>query len=236
MQQVKIDSRSVIDLTHIIDQNIPTWNGSCGFQLRNILNYEQCEKGKEICLHEMSLSCGIGTHIDAPSHFFQYQSSVDQLSLSSLIGPAIHLDVSHLASSSFKLSARDIQAFELEYGKIPADTLIIINTGWSRLWNTPAQYRNADENGIMHFPSVSKEAAEYLLERNVLGIAIDTLSPDLPESDFPVHKLFLGNGKFIIENVAHPDLLPKKGALVAALPMNIEGASEAPIRLIAFLE
>lgn len=233
---MKIDSHSVIDLTHRIDENTPTWDGSCGFQLRNILNYAQCEKGKELCLQEMSLSCGVGTHIDAPSHFFQYQASVDQLPLLNLICPAIHLDVSHVASGSFKLSARDIQAFELEYGKIPADCLIIVNTGWNRLWNTPTEYRNADENGIMHFPSVSREAAEYLLERNVRGIAIDTLSPDLPESDFPVHKLFLGNGKFIIENVAHPDLLPKTGALVAALPMNIKGATEAPIRLIAFIE
>jgi kynurenine formamidase len=37
------------------------------------------------------------------------------------------------------------------------------------------------------------------------------------------------------ENVANLDLLPEAGAYVVALPMDIQGGSGAPLRIVAFL-
>ena len=74
--------------------------------------------------------------------------------------------------------------------------------------------------------------AEHLLARNIAGIGIDTLSPDRPDSGFPVHQLLLGADKYIIENVANPQQMPKTGGFALVLPMKIQGATEAPTRLV----
>ena len=55
----------------------------------------------------------------------------------------------------------------------------------------------------MHFPGFSTELAKVLVEmRGVVGIGIDTLSPDRGIStDFGVHQTILSAGCYIIENM-----------------------------------
>lgn len=88
----------------------------------------------------------------------------------------------------------------------------------------------------MQFPSVSKEAAQLLVERNIKGLGIDTLGPDTAESGYPVHQVILGQGKYLVENVANADLLPPVGSTILVAPLYILGGTEAPIRLIGFVE
>jgi kynurenine formamidase len=140
------------------------------------------------------------------------------------------VDVSNKAYENYSVTPSDITHFENQNGDISAGTFIIIRTGWEKHWNHPEKYRNN-----LSFPSLTKEAAKLLLERNVIGIGIDTLSPDRAEEGFPVHQLMLGAGKYIIENVANSGLLPITGAYIIALPIKILGATEAPIRLIGMI-
>ncbi|MEI8296220.1 MAG: cyclase family protein [Alphaproteobacteria bacterium] len=104
---------------------------------------------------------------------------------------------------------------------------MVIHTGWERYWGVPEKYRNN-----LVFPSVSAEAALALQMRQIVGLGIDTLSPDLPEDGFPVHQLILGAGKYIVENIANASKLPPMGAYILAFPMKIQGGTEAPIRLV----
>jgi len=46
----------------------------------------------------------------------------------------------------------------------------------------------------------------------------------------------LEEGKHIVENVANAKQLPPLGAHVLILPMKIEGATEAPVRMIAAID
>ncbi|MBU6446154.1 MAG: cyclase family protein, partial [Verrucomicrobia bacterium] len=89
--------------------------------------------------------------------------------------------------------------------------------------------------GQMHFPAFSVEAARYLIGQNVVGIGIDTLSPDCLHLDYPVHHTVLGAGKYIIENVADCANIPSRGCYAIALPLRAEDATECPIRLIALV-
>ena len=52
---------------------------------------------------------------------------------------------------------------------------------------------------------------------------------------FPVHKIMLGAGKYIIENIANCDQMPAAGGYVIALPLRIEGATESPIRAVGLV-
>lgn len=65
------------------------------------------------------------------------------------------------------------------------------------------------------------------------SLGIDTLSPDNEVDGFPVHRLVLGSGKYIIENVANAGLMPPVGAYTFALPIKIQDGAESPIRLVA---
>lgn len=88
----------------------------------------------------------------------------------------------------------------------------------------------------LQFPSASKEAARLLIERDIAGFGIDTLGPDTAESSYPVHQIILGQGKYLIENIANAHLLSATGSIILAAPMLILDGTEAPIRLIGFVE
>lgn len=217
----------IIELTHLLTPSVPTWNGSCGFCLEVKKDYDRIFR-----VQQMKLHAGVGTHMDAPSHRFEGAPSIEKIPLEKLIVPAYRIDVSARADADYEVSRLDIEEFENEHGKIASDSLVILHTGWCRFWHDPDMYRGVDSKGRMHFPACSADAAELLLKRDVAGLAIDTLSPDCQNLEYPVHKIMLGAGKYIIENLADSLLLPPIGAYIIALPLRADEATEAPIRIV----
>lgn len=221
---------SIIDLTHTLAENIPTWDGSCGFKQTIKCDYTDCTTPVKFRVHQITMHSGIGTHIDAPVHCFPGMRTIDQLELNQLVAPCVVIDVSEKAHEAYSVSIADIEHFEETYGIIPSGSFVLIRTGWERFWNEPEKYRNNHR-----FPSVSLSAAQLLLKRNIVGLGIDTLSPDRPADEFRVHKALLGAGIYIIENVAHAAQLSALGSFIMTLPLKIAGGTEAPIRLIGLV-
>ncbi len=220
----------LIDLTHPLDDLIPTWNGSCGFRQEIKMDYaEGCR------VHSYKCHAGGGTHMDAPSHFFPDGNNIGDIPLNTLIVPACVLNVSAKRSADLLITVHDLGYFEERYGVIAEGSLFFAHTGWGAFWSNPERYRNEDASGIMRFPAFSKEAAEFLLKRNIVGIGIDTLSPDPLEIGFPVHHLLLGRGKYILENVANLDQMPPVGSHVINFPMNVRTGTEAAVRLVGLI-
>ncbi len=219
-----------LDLTHTVHQDVPTWDGKHGCNSKIVLDYDECTGDVPFRVMHLCMNAGIGTHIDAPNHCLPGALSSEQLLLDDLCMPCYVLDVSEKAHARYSVSVDDIKNFEKKYGVIEPDTCVFVYTGWSRLWNNPVAYRND-----LVFPCVSVEAAQYLIERGVKALGIDTLSPDRPDNGFKVHVLFLGQGKILIENVAHLDTMPALGALCGIFPLKFQGATEVPIRLVGML-
>ncbi|HAB98409.1 MAG TPA: cyclase [Parachlamydiales bacterium] len=219
-----------IELTHLLSPHVPTWNGSCGFCLEVKKDYDRMFR-----VQQMKLHAGVGTHMDAPTHRFEGAASIADIPLEKLIVPACMIDVSANIDADGEVSVEDVEQFEERYGTIPAGSLVIMHTGWGRFWLDSDAYRNVDAKGQMHFPACSALAAKRLLERDVAGIAIDTLSPDCLDQTYPVHEMMLGAGKYIIENIANAFLLPPVGSYVIALPLRADGATEAPLRVVGFI-
>ena len=220
-----------IDLSHTLHDGIPAWNLSCGFHQRTSIDYEECKTDLRFRVQEFSCPAGIGTHMYVPAHCFPGTMTIDQFPIEQCRQPCVVLDVSASIHENYVLSVADIENFEKQYGLIPNDTLVIVYTGWSQYWNTPKHYHNQ-----LVFPSVSVEAAVYLLKRNISGLGIDTLSPDAGNSHFGVHEKLLSANKYIIENIAHAELLPAVGADVMILPLKIENGTEAPVRLVGIIK
>ncbi len=221
---------TLIDLTHTLSAEIAHWNMGCNFEHEMTIDYSDVEGAVKFRAHQIKMSEGIGTHMDSPAHCFANALTIPEIPLQKLLASCVVIDVSKNIHERFKLSCEDIIEYENNFGQIAPNDFIFIYTGWSRFWTNPEKYRNN-----LIFPSVSIEAAEFLLQRNICGIGIDTLSPDCIDSGFPVHRLLLNSGKYIVENVANLDKLPAKGAYSLALPMKIGGGTEAPVRLIAFV-
>lgn len=219
-----------VDLTHPLDGNAPTWNGSCGFKHEIKMDYEQG-------LRVMTYKChaGVGTHMDAPSHFIKGGMNIADIPLEQLIAPCAVIDLSRQSHGDLIISSDAILEFEKKHGKIAKGSLFLAHTGWSSFWSDPQKYRNPDAAGQMHFPTYSAQAAELLLERGIVGLGIDTLSPDPQGSNFPVHHLLLGAGKYIIENVAHLNRMPPSGAYAINFPLKICCGAESPVRLVGLI-
>lgn len=217
----------LIDLTHSLDGDAPTWTGSCGFRSEIKMDYPQG-------LRVLAYKChaGVGTHMDAPSHFIPGGSHVGDIPLEALIVPCHVLNVSDRCAGDCVVTPEDVGAYEKRYGMIGKGSLLLIDTGWAKFWCNPAQYRNSDPQGRMHFPTLAREAGEILLERDVVGVGIDTLSPDPPGGQFPIHHLFLGKGKYILENVANLGRMPPVGAYAINFPLKIREGAESPVRLV----
>ncbi len=219
-----------IDLTHTLNKNSPSWTGGCGFEHEIKLDYADCKTEVKFRVQQLKMHAGIGTHMDAPAHVVEDGKSIEQLSLEHLICPCVCIDVSEMADKDYLVSVDDIQGFEKRHGTIQTNSFVIVYTGWDKHWDDPKKYHNQYQ-----FPSISEAAILHLLERQIAGVGIDTLSPDLPTSGFPVHKHLLGAGKYIVENVAHAKQLPPKGSFSLALPIKGQGLTEAPVRLVGLI-
>ncbi|HAT1712481.1 TPA: cyclase family protein [Legionella pneumophila] len=221
----------LVDLTHPLTASTPSWDNSCGFNHTTLLDYADCTSEVNFRVQGINMPAGIGTHMDAPAHCDSQGKTIDAISLQDCLAPCVVIDISEKAHETYLCSMQDILNFEKQYRPIHSGDFVIIHTGWSRHWLTPAQYRNN-----LQFPSVSKEVAQLLIGRDIAGLGIDTLGPDTPESGYPVHQIILGQGKYLVENVANADLLPPVGSAILVAPLYIFGGTEAPVRLIGFIE
>lgn len=226
-----LQNYSLVDLTHPIDGSVPTWTGSCGFSHEVKRDYD---KGIRVLAYKMHSS--VGTHMDAPSHFFKDGKNIADIPLEQLIVPACVIDVTAKANAYYSISPEDIEFFEERYGNIPPNSFVIGYTGWQRFWKEKEKYRNISSNGINQFPVFALETAQLLLKRGIVGIGIDTFSPDPADSDNPVHKCLLGAGKYIVENLTNLDQLPPLGSLVILFPLKISVGTESPIRAAALVK
>lgn len=224
-------SYKLVDLTHPLTEDTPSWDNSCGFKHTTSLDYADCTSEVKFRVQVINMPAGIGTHMDAPAHCDPQGKTIDAVSLQDCLASCVVIDISEKAHETYLCSAQDILDFEKQYQPIQSGDFVIIHTGWALHWSQPTQYRNN-----LQFPSVSKEAAQLLIERDIAGLGIDTLGPDTGDSGYPVHQLILGQGKYLVENVANADLLPPVGSTILVAPLLVSGGTEAPIRLIGFIK
>jgi kynurenine formamidase len=179
-----------------------------------------------------------GTHLDAPAHFPPGKTTVDQIPVKQLFGPAAVIDVRAESSkdADHQLGAAGVEEWEKKHGRIPEGAIVLLRTGWASRWPDVQKYRNQDAKGKMHFPGFSVEAAKLLIARKVSGLGCDTLSIDYGGSeDFAVHHVSLGAGLYHLENLADLGELPETGAFLIVAPIKLEGGSGGAVRVFALL-
>ncbi len=216
-----------IDLTHIVDENSAFWDGGCGYRNHILVDYKDTYNNCRV--NRIDMDAGIGTHIDLPSHFYRNTETSDKTNIDHFIGGGVVIDVSNKVDYNYIVTIDDVKEFEKKYNLSFYKIFVFFFTGWGKYWVNKDLYINNYK-----FPSIHRDVASYLAEKRVMGIGVDTLSPDpMSNKEFPVHKILLKNGIYIIENIANLDLLPNSGFTIFALPLKLKNITESPIRLIA---
>ena len=234
-------SPRLVDLTHTFDEQTIYWPHNKHFQ-REKTDWGMTQAGYWYAAGNFSAAEHGGTHIDAPIHFGRDRSTVDQIPLERLVGPAIVIDVRSQcgANNDYELSVDDLLAWESRHGRIPDGAIVFMLSGWGQRWPDVRRYLGSDtpeDARTLHFPGFSREAAEFLItQRTIRGIGIDTASIDPGRSlDFPVHRVLNGADRYGLENVAALEQVLPTGATVYALPIKIKGGTGGPARIIAVL-
>ena len=235
-----IDESKLVDLTHAFDDKAIYWPTAKSFTWEKE-SWGRNAQGDWYTAGRYSASEHGGTHLDAPIHFAEGKQTVDQIPIDKLVGPAIVIDVSAAVATDrdYRLSPGDIAAWEAKHGRISADSIVLVHTGWSKFWGDRKAYLGtgkAGDTANLHFPGISKEAAALLAERKVDAVGLDTPSLDHgPSRDFAAHRALAAANVYGLENVANLDRLPPIGATLIALPMKIKGGTGGPTRIIAII-
>jgi kynurenine formamidase len=186
-----------------------------------------------------------GTHVDAPNHWITGKDGLDvsQLSLRSLVAPAVVLDATERVAQNpdFLLEVSDIEAWQQVNGPLPENGWLLYRTGWSSRSGSSADFLNADEHGA-HTPGVSGECARWLADESPLvGFGVETVGTDAGQATgldpaFPCHHHLLGAGKLGLTQLQNLDRLPAKGIVLLVMPLPIVGGSGSPARVVAVVE
>jgi kynurenine formamidase len=224
----------VVDLTHAMGPDFPTYDGDSNLEIETLVTLAKDGYNMKRWL----LVEHTGTHMDAPIHFGDGVQSADEIPAEHLVVPLAIVDIRAKAQddADAQLTPDDLQAFEAAHGPIAEGGCVAMLSGWDARAGGP-EFRNADADGVMHFPGFHVEAAQYLMdERNAIGIAVDTLSLDYGRSaDFATHYAWLPSNRWGLEAVANLAELPATGATLVVGGPKIKGATGGPSRVFALL-
>jgi len=167
-----------------------------------------------------------GTHMDAPLHFINNGISIEQLSLNLLVGKVTIIDLSFMK----KNEPITIELLK----KYNYNDKVLFKFGWASKWNTKDFYCD--------YPYFTEESAEFLIEKGVKVVGLDTPSPDyshtklLSQEDSKIHKIFLKQGIILIEYLNLNNVVDYEDWTLIALPMKLKGSDGAPSRVILIKE
>lgn len=214
-----------IDLTHTLYPEMATWDGNSSFHAHVKITRE-ADQLFGFHVEHLELQAGIDTHLDAPFHICDDGLMVDALSIEKLWASCSVLQVP--CDPSFVLKKEHVEAFEREHKIIESGCWFFVSIGWDRYWRDREKFRSN-----LQCPSIDEAVASHLLDRGVIGLGVDVLGPDLPTSNYPVHRRLLSQGCLILENLSSLQQLPPVGAWVAICPMKVPLA-EAPVCAVAW--
>ncbi len=213
--------RRVLDLSHPLSPATPAFPGDPALEIRVLDSTAAPRTAGERhlnCSHlSMSLHCG--THMDAPFHFFENGTTIDQIPLERTIGPALLIAVPWQVDGLL-IEPRHLVPFEAE---LRATRRVVFNTSWHHRWG-------ADDYFTAH-PVITGGAAQWMIDHGVQLIGVDT--PSVDRSPFDAHLAILGADALIVENLTNLDALPAGVFELIATPLRIVGRDGSPVRAVA---
>ncbi|MFN8545916.1 MAG: cyclase family protein [Candidatus Binatia bacterium] len=177
--------------------------------MRQIANGDVCN------VSLLTMGSHTGTHVDAPYHFLAAGRRLGEVPMDRMVGGALVCDLRGRAC----IDAAALCDLPLARGDI-----LLCRTDNSWRWDAPAF--QAD------FTYLTLDAAALLVDRGVHAVGMDYLSiEEFGSAEFPVHRLLLGAGVFVIEGLDLKAVEPGRYTLVC-LPLKYPDLDGAPARAV----
>jgi kynurenine formamidase len=231
-----------IDLTHAIAPGGPIGEGFVDFEVGPTLagvaipgviqkgepfSYEK--HGVAITAYRLPMD-HIGTQFGPPAHENDHGATISDIPASVSLRPLVVVNVAAkvLADPGYQATVADIKEWEHRHGPIPAGSVVMIRSDWSKKWNDPKRFTTPP------FPGVSLPALKYLyLDRHVLMHGHEPLDTDNTAPEFVGEKWLLTHNFAQAEGVANLDAVPESGALISIGFAKFEGGTGGFARYIA---
>ena len=223
---------TIVDLSHSLEEHMPMWPGQSRY-FHTL--WDSYWHGDPAVDYQILLNEHTGTHMDAPAHFIKDEADprhqwVDEVPLGALVGRAAVLDFADVGADGV-VTAEMVREWERRETALRGGDIVVFNLGWAQHWHPRPDDRRYGE----HWPSLGADCARLMVERKVAAVGTDTLAPDAHgTTEFPVHRILLGQGVLILENLTHVDRLPPTCVFVG-LPLKIKQGSGSPLRAIALI-
>ena len=230
-----ISYRSVVDLSHLIDTDIPLWPGDPAVDLTPVAEFDT----HGYYLRRLTIGEHSGTHMNAPNSFHAGAAGIDNYAPESLVVPVVVIDVRSQATADpdYALTRDDVEGWEAANGAIAAGSVVVLFTGWQDRWDDPAGFFGEDGDGGLHFPGFHGDTTQWLLdERSIAGVGIDTHGVDPgQDEEYRTNTAVLATDGIVLENLTNLDQLPPTGATVVIGIMRVADGTGSPASVLAFV-
>ncbi len=214
MFDIDFSKYRIVDLSYEV---IPPGNEERPFEIEKGYLADRAYK------HDVKTHSHVGTHVEAPAHFFDGGKDTTELPLTSYMGRAILLDVEDVE----KNPEITPEFLEEAIGDLIRDGDIVI-------------CRNSDQvsKASGNLPSLTPEAARWLRERKIKMLGIDSffqLGKDIPAGR-ALHDILMSQDVTLIEWLDHLEELRRREFFFMALPYRVRVMDSSWARAIAIEE
>jgi kynurenine formamidase len=212
-----------VSLSHVLTPDTPVWSGfplTTKFQQGTgrlddkspyaVFTYEKT--GLETSAYTFATD-QFGTQLDPPAHWHPCFPAIDELPATLALRKLVVISIVDKvqADANYHLTPDDVRAWERAHGIVPAGSVVMVRSDWSKRWPDAARIQPADHK----FPGVTLDALKLLhLERQILLHGHEPLDADSTPT-LVAEDWLMNNGYMQAEGVANLDQVPATGALIA---------------------
>jgi kynurenine formamidase len=228
-----------IDLTHTITPDQPVWKGFGPATFMPAVDpttgvpYTYAKEGFEATAYTLATD-QFGTQFDPPAHWAPEQAAIDEIPASYAVRPLVVINTVAAVKKDPKdfLTVAEVKAWERKHGRIPAGSVVMVRSDWSKRWTTdPEKAKALAADG--NFPSVALATLKFLhLKRHILFHGhepLDTDSTPTLEGEY----WLMHNGYAQAEGVDNLQGVPATGCLVSFGSPKFKGGLGGYARYIA---
>jgi len=205
-----MSKEKVYDIAPSITEKLAVWPGDTPMSREVLMDMA---RGDNITLSTLRATMHLGAHADGPNHYGKDAPAIDERGLDYFLGPCQVIRVGVA------------RATRITPAMLPGEVTT------SRVLFATGTYPDP-QNWNTDFSALSVELIDFLHDRGVITVGIDTPSVDLFESkDLPAHKAILRCNMSILEGLVLKDV-PEGTYELIALPLPLVGFDASPVRAI----
>ena len=210
--------------------------------------------------HVIIMNEHTGTHCDAPCHMIpdieKYPDiphagvagkiTTEKIPVKQTMGPAAVIDVTDLIGTGAPgispiIKVERVKQWEEKNGELKIGDIVLFYTSWTDRYykKFPEGYKLDRDCRLLKksegWPAPDAETMNYLVEKGIKHVGVDTVSTGSIQDDNTPHWAGLSKGLVFTEKLTRLGELPPRGAYYIFLPLKIRGGSGGPGRAIAIL-